>query len=171
VVLNPVRAGIVSGPEEWFWSSYGGTAGLERAHRCLTSEWVIGQFSDNKAKGQKAYDHFVRSGIGKTSIWSEVKGETILGQPDFVDSLIGHLKAYKEVSEIPKSQRYVNRPTLERLFEENAVKDKKKRNRRIAQAALEYGYSQSEIARYLGMHYSTVSNLLREKQDRSKTSL
>src|SRR5512147_3044024 len=60
VVLNPVRAGIVGGPEEWVWSSYRGTTGLERAHRCLTSEWVIGQFSDNKAKGQRAYAQFVR---------------------------------------------------------------------------------------------------------------
>ena len=165
VVLNPVRAGIVAGPEDWIWSSYGGTVGKEGAHRCLTSEWVIRQFSDNKAKGQRAYGQFVRSGIGKESIWSEVKGQTILGHSEFADSLVDYLDGYKEVLEIPRSQRYVNRPTLERLFEENAIKDKKKRNRRIAQAILEHGYSQSEIARHLGMHYSTISNLLREKPD------
>jgi len=28
VVLNPVRAGIVSGPEDWRWSSYRATMGL-----------------------------------------------------------------------------------------------------------------------------------------------
>jgi len=165
VVLNPVRAGIVAGPEEWFWSSYRSTAGLEGALRCLTSEWVIGQFSDNKAKGQRAYGQFVRSGIGKESIWSEVKGQTVLGNSEFLDSLVDHLSGYKGVLEIPRSQRYVNRPTLERLFEENAIKDKKKRNNRIAHAVLKHGYSQSEIARHLGMHYSTISNLLRQKQD------
>ena len=165
VVLNPVRAGMVAWPEDWIWSSYGGTVRKEGAHRCLTSQWVIGQFSDNKAKGQRAYGQFVRSGIRKESIWSEVKGQTILGQPEFVDSLVDHLKVYKEVLEIPKSQRYVNRPTLETLFEENTIKDKEKRNRRIGEAALEHGYSQSEIARHLGMHYSTISNLLKAKPD------
>ncbi len=94
----------------------------------------------------------------------------MLGQPEFVDSLVDHLKLYKEVLEISKSQRYVNRPTLETLFEEKTIKDKGKRNRKIAQAVLEHGYSQSEIARHLGMHYSTISNLLREKHiNRSKT--
>ena len=53
---------------------------------------------------------------------------------NFVDSLVDHLSGYKEVLEIPRCQRYVNRPTLETLFEENAIKDKGKRNRRIAQA-------------------------------------
>ena len=163
VVLNPVRAGIVGGPEEWVWSSYRGTAGQEGTHRCLTSEWVTGQFSDNKVKGQRAYGQFVRSGIGKESIWSEVKGKTILDHPDFVDSLVDHLSVYKEVLEIPRSQRYVNRPPFETLFDEIAVKDKVNRNSRIAQAGLKHGYSQSEVARHLGMHYSTISNLLREK--------
>jgi len=165
VVLNPVRGGMVARPEEWVWSSYGGTLRKEEAHRCLTSDWVIGQFSEYKAKGQRAYSQFVRAGIGKESIWSEVKGQTILGKREFVDSLVDHLKAYKQVSEIPRSQRFANRPTLEELFEEKTIKDKNERNRRIAQAVLEHGYSQTEIARHLGMHYSTISNLVREKLD------
>jgi DNA-directed RNA polymerase specialized sigma24 family protein len=82
-----------------------------------------------------------------------------------VDSLVDHLRGYREVLEIPRSQRFANRPTLEELFEEKTIKDKKERNRRIAQAVLEHGYSQTEIARHLGMHYSTISNLLREKRD------
>jgi putative transposase len=165
VVLNPVRAGIVAWPEDRIWSSDCGTVGKEGSHRCLTSKWVIGQFSDNKVKGQRAYGQFVRSGIGKESIWSEVKGQTILGQPEFVERLVDHLKGCQDVLQIPRSQRYVNRPTLETLFEENTIRDKRKRNSRIARAALEYGYSQSEIARHLGLHYSAISNLLREKPD------
>ena len=94
-----------------------------------------------------------------------VKGQTVLGKPEFVDSLVDHLKAFKQVSEIPRSQRFANRPTLEELFEEKTIKDKKERNRRIAKAVLEHGCSQTEIARHLGMHYSTISNLLSEKPD------
>jgi len=54
------------------------------------------------------------------------------------------LSGYKEVLEIPRSQRYVNRPTLETLFDESTTKDKGKRNDKIAQAVLKDGYSQSE---------------------------
>src|SRR5215469_5219135 len=38
VVLNPVRARSVVTPQQWRWSSYGATAGLVRAHRCLSTE-------------------------------------------------------------------------------------------------------------------------------------
>jgi putative transposase len=45
VVLNPVRAKKVVGvPERWGWSSYRATAGVEKAHPCLTTDWVLGQF-------------------------------------------------------------------------------------------------------------------------------
>jgi putative transposase len=87
----------------------------------------------------------------------------IYGQP-------GRSAKDKEVLEIPRSQRYVNRPPLVSLFEENTIRDKGKRNSRIGQAVLKHGYSQSEIARPLGIHYSTISNLLRKNQiNRSKT--
>lgn len=45
VVLNPARAKKVVGvPERWGWSSYRATAGVEKAHPCLTTDWVLGQF-------------------------------------------------------------------------------------------------------------------------------
>jgi DNA-binding CsgD family transcriptional regulator len=42
--------------------------------------------------------------------------------------------------------------------------DKWKRDKKIAEALVKYGYLQVEIARYLGMHYSTISNLLKGKR-------
>jgi len=41
-------------------------------------------------------------------------------------------------------------------------KDKQKRNKKIIEAVKQYGYSQNEIAEYLGMHYSTISRLLKD---------
>ncbi len=54
VVLNPVRAGVVGKPEDWRWSSYQATAGLERGgglpdHR-LDSECV----QHEKRRGSEA---------------------------------------------------------------------------------------------------------------------
>jgi hypothetical protein len=101
--------------------------------------------------------------VGKTSIWTEVKGQTILGDDEFVYSLKDHLKKHKDVPEIPKSQRYVNRPSLNQIFQEGIKMDKLKRDKKIVEALVKYGYLQVEIASYLGMHSSTISNLLKGK--------
>ena len=93
----------------------------------------------------------------------DVKGQVILGEDEFVDSLADHLKKHKHVSEIPKSQRYANRPTLDKIFNESIVKDRKRRDRKMVEAVEKYGYRQSEIARHLGLHTSTVSNLVRSR--------
>ncbi len=85
-----------------------------------------------------------------------MKGQSILGDIDFVDRLIGYVKKSKEIIEIPRSQRYVDRPSLRELF-----RDKRKRNIRIAEAVYEYGYRQREVADHLGIHYSTISRLLK----------
>ena len=53
--------------------------------------------------------------------------------------------------EIPKRQRYVGRPPLERLLADRADA------RAVQEAVKEYGYSLKEVGEYLGIHYSTVS--------------
>lgn len=93
----------------------------------------------------------------------DVKGQVILGEDEFVDSLADHLKEHKHVPEIPRSQRYANRPTLDTIFNESILKDRKKRDRKMVAAVEKYGYRQSELARHLGLHTSTVSNLVRNR--------
>jgi transcriptional regulator with GAF, ATPase, and Fis domain len=114
-------------------------------------------------KAEKEYRQFVKWGIGKESIWRDVKGQVLLGEDDFVDSLVDHLRKHKHVPEIPKSQRYANRPTLDKLFQEELLKNRQKRDKMMMQAVEKYGYRQSEIARHLGLHTSTVCNLIRRQ--------
>jgi REP element-mobilizing transposase RayT len=161
LVLNPVRAQEVKKPEESTWSSYSGTAGLAKPHDCLTVDWVLGQFGKNRRLAEKAYRDFVRAGIGGESIWREVKAQSVLGEDSFVKELEAHAKGAKEVKEIPRTQRYLNRPNLEQLFSGRVDRDKERRNRKIAEAVKDWGYSQKEIADCLGMHYSTVSRIWR----------
>ncbi len=160
VVLNPVRARMVEKPEDWRWSSYRATAGKEQPHPCLTTDWILGQFSRTRAKAEKEYRQFVRWGIGKETIWNQVKGQTLLGKDDFVDSLADHLRRHKDIPEIPKSQRYANRPALEKIFNESILNDKRKRDRKVAEAVEKYGYTQRSIANHLGLHFSYVSRIL-----------
>lgn len=163
VVLNPVRARMVERPEVWKWSSYRATAGRESPPPCLTKDWILGQFSRKRSKADQEYRQFVEWGIGKDTIWREVKGQSILGEDDFVEGLISHIKKYQDIPEIPKSHRYVNRPSLDKLFQKNIILDKKKRDNKIIDAVQKYGYTQQQIAAQLNMHYSTISNLVRGK--------
>ena len=163
VVLNPVRARMVERPEAWKWSSYLATAGQESAAPCLTTDWILGQFSRKRTKAEKEYRQFVDWGIGKDTIWREVKGQSILGEDDFVEGLISHIRKHQDIPEIPKSHRYVNRPSLDKIFPKNVILAKGKRDKKIIDAVQKYGYTQQQIAAHLNMHYSTISNLVRGK--------
>ena len=163
VVLNPVRAGMVPRPEDWKWSSYPATAGLEPPAACVTVDWVLGQFSRKRSKAEVEYRQFVKWGIGKETIWREVKGQSILGEDDFIEGMLSHIKKSRDIPDIPKSHRYVNRPDLDKIFKESVLRDRKKRNKMMIEAVQKYGYTQRQIAAHLHMHYSTISNLVRGK--------
>lgn len=165
MVLNPVRAGLVEQSKDWAWSSYRATAGKEPPHPCLTKDWILGQFGSTTGAAEKEYRQFVKWGIGQKSIWNEVKGQTILGEDEFVESLADHLKKHKDIPEIPKSQRYANRPPLEKIFNERILCNKRKRDRNISEAVEKYGYTQRAIADHLGVHFTYVSRILKERGD------
>lgn len=162
VVLNPVRARIVQSPGAWEWSSYRATGGRGNLHPCLTVDWVLGQFSTNREKSEKEYQQFVQQGIGKESIWTDVKGQAILVKADFADGLIDYLRRHKDISDIPNSQRYVNRPSLEKIFSEGIMGDKRKRDKKIIEAVENYGYTQREAADHLRMYFTSVSRIMRQ---------
>ena len=158
VVLNPVRAKVANSPENWKWSSYRATAGMEKPHGCLVVEWVLAQFDENRQEAARKYREFIRAGIGEGSIWKQVTKRGVLGDEEFAERLGKHLEGKKDLGEIPRSQRHADRPSLEILFQ--GVKDIEERNRIIGEAVEKYGYRQTEVAGYLGIHYSTVSKIV-----------
>lgn len=168
VVLNPIRAKMVEAPEAWKWSSYLATAGKAKSHPCLTTDWVLCQFSAKREKAEKEYRQFVQWGIGEKTIWTEVRGQALLGEDDFVDKLTDRLKKHKDVPEIPRSQRYSTRPSLAVLMPRSIRSDHRKLMKKMNEAVERYGYHQSELARHLAVHYSTISRWLREYENAMK---
>jgi hypothetical protein len=63
--------------------------------------------------------------------------------------------------EIPRQQRYADRPALEELFARSPSLSKAQRNRLIYEAHIHYGYSLSAIGRVLGLHYTTISKVVK----------
>ena len=163
VVLNPVRAKAVKKPEQWRWSSYQATAGIEKPHPCLSTEWTLNQFGSTRRIAEKAYRKFVEDGIKQESIWEAVRAQSILGEEEFTATLTDYLRGKKDIAELPKSQRYIDRPSLENIFSKNTLKDISKRNRKISEAVRRHGYRQREVADYLEMHFTSISRILRER--------
>ncbi len=159
-VLNPVRAKLVKHPREWRWSSYRATAGLAAVPPWLTDSEILSHFGQRRRLAQEKYRSYVADGIGSASLWEQLEAQSLLGLEGFAAALTSHVAGKRKVREIPRGQRLVGRPSLRQLFEEIGT-HKIRRDRRMAEAVEKHGYSQIEIARHLGLHYSTVSRLIK----------
>lgn len=157
VVLNPVRAGVIQKPEDWPWSSYNATRGKGALHPCLKVKWIQEQFGTKEILStQEEYEEFVKVGISQESIWNRLRGQLVLGDDGYIEHLEEYLKDNRNGGEIPRNQRYIDRPSLDTIFKK-AKGSKTARNKGIKEAVYRHAYSQSEVAEYLGLHYSTVS--------------
>jgi len=160
VVLNPVRAGMVESPEHYIWSSYRATAGSSTCPKFLSIAWLLEQFGRRRKTAQKKYAAFVAAGMEAPSPWDELKSQVLLGSERFVTELQPCLKSTQTINEIPRTQRFVNRPRLVVLFESKDSWSREKRNEVIREAHEEHGYTLTEIGRAVGLHYTTISKIV-----------
>lgn len=158
VVLNPVRANLVSDVASWPWSSYKATLGLDPVPHWLQVQWLLSQFSGNPDKGRRAYAQFVAEGVASNSPWEKLSGQIYLGSVEFVEKTLATVERWAEMREIPRMQRSAPAKPLEH-YSNNALN----RNAAIVSAYLSGGYSQRQIADYFGIHYTTVSRVLKQE--------
>ncbi|MFV1917730.1 MAG: hypothetical protein ACC618_04610 [Patescibacteria group bacterium] len=78
------------------------------------------------------------------------------------------MKTHEAIKDIPKCQRYINRPSLKELLRESLLREKYMRDNLIRKAVEMHGYSQNEVANHLDLHYSTISRLMKEDVNTSK---
>ena len=64
VVLNPLRAGLVTSPEQWRWSSYSTAVLCVPSRVCLKDQELMRMFSQQEAESRDLYREFVYAGIG-----------------------------------------------------------------------------------------------------------
>jgi hypothetical protein len=159
VVLNPVRAGIVSDAGDWPWSSYGAMVGTASRPDWHQTDWVLGQFGDTRGKALKGYMDFVRDGVGHPGVWDSVRGQIYLGSESFVDRMQALVSDPSAMTEIPRTQR---RPLAKPLEHYRDTMEPPKAAMAAAYATGDY--TMQEIATCFGVHYATVSRAVRQKQ-------
>ncbi len=160
VVLNPVRAHAAEKVEDWKWSSYRATAGIDDVPLFLTVDPLLARFSTSRKRACKLYQRFVAEGISGTSPWEELKGQIYLGDERFMERVKGLLR-YDD-HEIPRYQREAAKPDLHHLFADASSREE--RNKAIYAAHVVHRYTLQQIGDHVGLHYTTVSRIVKDEQ-------
>jgi putative transposase len=116
VVLNPCRANLCVAPEEWLWSSYRPTAGLDRSPPFLATDWLLKQFGRDRARARQRYREFVAAPL-PSDPWTRLRGQIFLGSDEFI-------RKYSPGGErprgVPKRSNSRSDPVWWRLFTSTA---------------------------------------------------
>ena len=91
--LNPVRAKMVKGPEDYTWTSHLIYLGKER-NLLIDDDFVLKQFSEKRSLARQRYCQFVWDGvsIGYQQKYYKVKDQRYLGEDSFIDRIIEEKK-------------------------------------------------------------------------------
>ena len=162
IVLNPVRAGMVRSARHWRWSSYRATVGETQKPRCLNVDWVLAAFGARKGIAVERYKQFISEGNGQPSPWGLLRNQIYLGSESFVDKMQGLIDSDKMLSEVPSSQHRPMPKTLEYYAASSSD-----RNLAINNAYKSGGYTLKEIGDHFGLHYSTISGIIRDHKSKT----
>ncbi len=161
VALNPVRSGRVKNPKEWLWSSYRATAGFDQCPEWLDADWVVDVVSGGVGSREqkiKQYMAFVEDGMRTESdLMEQVQQQMYLGDDAFVVRVQESCEVGPHLAGIAREQK--RKPLYQLDDYGNQYPNTKEA---MARAYLSGHYSQVEIARHFGVHYSTVSKAVKE---------
>lgn len=151
VVLNPVRAGFVTSPDNWRWSSHACVLGTVPARAWLDTDSTLRQFGMERAAALQAYLRFVLEGIGRDSPLKNTKHQLLLGDEAFVAETSGNAR-HENFLTLAKTQRRAVSLSLEEY--QGRYPD---RDEAMAQAYHSTAYTMEQIAAHFGVSSKTVS--------------
>lgn len=165
VVLEPVSSALAGTPEEWAWSSYQATIMSPYFKSApLDAGALLSHFGDTIPDAVATYADYVLAGIGQPNPLSHVTTYGILGTPTYIQAIAEQLLERTADPSAAMALLTLTRPSLSELFGPDARHERSQLPVRVA-AAVRLGYPLVEIARQLGVHYTTVSRYLRTAQE------
>lgn len=118
VVLNPVRAHMVERPENYKWSSYRATAGLDAAPDWLDLASVLPFFHHEREDAQADYREFVCAKIdGEDCLWDKLTNRIFLGTETWTKEMRKIVEAKPRSTDHPRAQRAVGRPKMHAIVD------------------------------------------------------
>ena len=156
IVLNPVRARMVRSVKDWPWSSYRASCGMSSSPDCLSTDGLLSAFARTRKVAIERYRDFVAQGKNLPSPWEQLKNQIFLGDEQFVEDMQCKLDIKQELSEVPRAQRRKVAKPLD--YYSARYTD---RNEGIIAAYQSGGYSMKAIGDHFGVHYSSVSKIIK----------
>ena len=159
VALNPVRAGLVTSPRDWRWSSYAATIGAAPAPPLVDSAPLLAHFDADGEEARTLYAGFVEDSCqAPDSVGEALRSDArVIGTTEFVKSLAP--RAARASREVPRRERQLGRPSLHSLFVAGA--SAMGMVEAIREAHHTHGYLFEEIAAHLNTTERTVRRLAR----------
>ncbi len=166
--LNPVRAGAITRPQDYPWSSYQYYSGAKEGPEWLKVAFILGFFAKRLSTAQKKYREFVEKKIGQEeeSPLKEVIFSTILGSMEFVKAVskkhLGGKRADREVPALRKLSGQISIAEIEKAAEEVFMKEAKTgRKVSLYLSHRHSGMKLKEIGEYFGISESGVTQASR----------
>ncbi|MFQ6082127.1 MAG: transposase [Candidatus Aminicenantia bacterium] len=105
--LNPVRAGILSKPEDYKYSSMPYYVDKGTVPPWLNVNFILEQFGDTFQKQRNAYKEFVYEGVkGISNPLKNIYAQSILGSENFIKNITDKFLRKKTISkQVPKSKK------------------------------------------------------------------
>ncbi|MGF1545930.1 MAG: transposase [Thiotrichales bacterium] len=153
VVLNPVRVGAVARSEDWPWSSYLEMIGEEPAPAWLAREELLATFGTQHKRAIRKYIEFVAAGIGLPSLRASVRRQIYLGDDAFIRRMQGKLSGAIKVRSTRRKRKVHSLASYAVRYPD--------RDAAIAQAYLSGDYTLKAVGVHFGVHYTTVSRIVR----------
>jgi len=154
-VLNPVRAGLVTHPGHWLWSSFRALIGAIDAPAWLDRDTVLALFGNSHESAIHAFEEFVLAGIGQESPFRAVRNQLFLGSDEFC-AQAGQGEIHGDLLEIKRTQRRAIVEPLKDYFVRHAD-----RHEAMAAAYLSHHYTMAEIADFCQVSVRTVSRAVK----------
>ena len=148
---------MVRTAKAWRWSSYRATAGYDKSHACLTTEWILAGFAQTKDAAQLGYRKFIQAGKGQPSPWEQLKNQIYLGDEDFVNDMQCKLNPDQSLKDIPKKQKQAPAKPLGYFADRYKIRDES-----MARAYLSGHYTLAHVGEYFNVSYATVSRAVKK---------
>lgn len=154
IVLNPVRAKLVTAAQDWPWSSYRQTLAADAAPAWLCADRLLAHLGATFTNAADSYRKFVDAGIGGPNPAGQIQKQLLLGDGKFIDQFKSP-GTLTDVVGISRAQRSLLAPSLSAFQEKYA-----ERNEAMAYAYASNAYTLAAIARHFGVSVSTVSRAI-----------
>lgn len=117
VVLNPVRAKMVERPEDYRWSSYRATAGLDETPEWLDVDSALSMFGSDRETSEANYREFVLAKIdGEDCLWDRAINGIYLGTERWAKKMRAIVERKPRSTDHPRKHRAIGRPKMHEVM-------------------------------------------------------